>query len=362
MKKTPSNRKSKIRNASCEDTFANDLYAENKSSDSWPLKSLYCEHQNTVFKKAGSMDIDVEAVKEFLSLCEGEGALSWATSVLSISPTARNLLKEASKTGWELKLETLDGPDFHLDVPEKTITLNDNDLSKSAISQSSYFSSILIISLVRALRDVWQENRNGAFDEDYTPESILTLERIRAADLDVIAIMVAWELRCEGHNNIWRHILGSDDGDLAMKYSRTLEKEPASTFSHRAMMETFKQWFTCDERVSSCDHETLDYMDDVMTITNAQNPFGHKNIQKIDIERLSCLPDKTAYLQHDASDIITNPIYAGMNDEINQSHLMHILYDINVIIVQNVPFRNFDLAERIFPNGMMNAEESETIH
>jgi len=41
---------------------------------------------------------------------------------------------------------------------------------------------------------------------------------------------------------------------------------------------------------------------------------------------------------------------------------MHILYDINVTIVQNVPFRNFDLAQRIFPNGMMTPETTEIIH
>ena len=59
---------------------------------------------------------------------------------------------------------------------------------------------------------------------------------------------------------------------------------------------------------------------------------------------------------------MTDPFYAGMNDEINQSHLMHILYDVRVTYVQNVPFRNSDLAERIFPDGMMTPDEHETIH
>jgi len=54
-------------------------------------------------------------------------------------------------------------------------------------------------------------------------------------------------------------------------------------------------------------------------------------VQKIDIERLSTLPDKTAYLQDNADAIVNNPVYAGMSDEINKSHLMHILYDVRRI-------------------------------
>ena len=366
MRKSDYNRKTKERRAPARDVFGHDLYTENtntdKDSDSWHVASLYCEHTNALKEKGDAVITEFGSENNSVEISGKEDILSWATSILSISPTARRLVKEASSEGWKLGLEDLNGPDFHLDVPEKTIILDSNELSDYALSRSTYFSSVLVISLIRALRDVWQEKRNGAFDEDYTPESVLTLERVRAADLDVIAVMVAWELRCEGHGNLWRHILGSDDSDLAMRFSGYLEREPSSTFTHKALAATFTQWFRSEERVSACDHETLDYMDEVLACSDQQNPFGKGHVQKIDIERLSCLPDKTAYLQHDAALILNDPLYAGMDDEINQSHLMHILYDINVTIVQNVPFRNMDLAERIFPNGMMTPETSETIH
>jgi len=366
VKKSDYTRKSKERSHPCDDVFGADLYSSHESGDSWALASLYCEYsQKSPYSQADESN-DVTAVLdcefENVDLSGKEDLLSWATSILSISPTARRLVKEASKEGWSLALEDLRGPDFHLDVPTKRIVLDRGELSEFALARSNYFSSILVISLIRALRDVWQEKRNGAFDEDYAPESILSLERIRAADLDVIAVLVAWELRCEGHNNLWRHILGSEDSDLAMRFSGFLEREPSSTFTHKALAATFAQWFRSEERVSTCDHETLDYMDEVLATSEIKNPFGKGSVQKIDIERLSCLPDKTAYLQHDAQSIISDPLYAGMNDEINQSHLMHIIYDVNVTHVQGVPFRNFDLAERIFPNGMMTEEQSETIH
>ena len=277
-----------------------------------------------------------------------------ALSLLSKSPTANALVTEALKEGWTISFDSLNGPDFHLDVPEKKIIL--------AQTGTQHVSPMMVVGLSRALRDVWQEKRNGAFDEDYKPESILTLERVRAADLDVISVLIAWELRCEGYNHVWRYILGSDESDLAMRFSAILERDPSAAFTHKALSATFKQWFRNEERVSVCDHETLNYMDDILVESEIKNPFGKASVQKIDIERLSCLPDKTAYLQHDAISVITDPLYAGMDDEINQSHLMHILYDVSVTLVQGVPFRNFDLAERIFPDGMMTLEQSETVH
>lgn len=361
VKKSDYNRRKKDRNAAHSDLFGAKLYGAPQANDAWNLDILYSDFSEDNIADDDFMMLDYDCEEEYTELDSKESVLSWATSILSLSPTARCLVKEASKDGWALSLEDLNGPDFHLDVPEKTITLDRGDRSISSLMRSNYFSSILVISLIRALRDVWQEKRNGAFDEDYTPESILTLERVRAADLDVIAVMVAWELRCEGYNNLWRHILGSEDSDLAMRFSGFLERDPSSTFTNKALAETFTQWFRSEERVSACDHETLDYLDEVLATSEMQNPFGKCSVQKIDIERLSCLPDKTAYLQHDAYCVINDPLYAGMNDEINQSHLMHILYDVNVTLVQGVPFRNFDLAERIFPNGMMTPE-SETIH
>ncbi len=361
VKKSATYRKSKERHAIKQDIFGADLYAHNESRDSWQLASLYSECLYENFVNSDDV-IELHNTNNIQTkMGSAEGVLCWAFSLLSISPTARILVSESAKDGWKIALEDLDGPDFHLDVPDKKIILNRGELSEHALARSNYFSSILVISLIRALRDVWQEKRNGAFDEDYTPESILTLERVRAADLDVIAVLVAWELRCEGYNNLWRHILGSEDSDLAMRFSGYLERNPSSAFTHKALAATFSQWFRCETRISVCDHEALDYMDRVLATSDMQNPFGKGKVQKIDIERLSCLPDKTAYLQHDASTILADPLYAGMNDEINQSHLMHILYDTKVTLVQNVPFRNFDLAERIFPGGMMSSDECEVI-
>lgn len=352
-----------------------DSYYDLKSCDSWALSCLYTHPENTRKDSRSMMFIDKNMPRDALEddLLENAGfaseeqlqtksdILAWAAESLTISPAARLMLKEAAGLGWGIGLEDLQGPDFHIDVPEKLIVLSSQGLSEAALGRSPYFCNMLLVSFIRALRDVWQEKRYGAFDEDYAPEAVLTLERVRAADLDVISVLVAWELRSEDQGDLWRYMIGSEEGDLAMRFSGFLEREPSAHFTHKALAATFMQWFRREERVDACDHETLNYLDTIIDSGEYNQQFGNKKLTAIAVERLSCLPDKTAYLQGRGAEIISSPLYAGMNDEINQAHLMHILHDMRVTYAQGVPFRNAALAAKIFPNGMMTAE-SEDIH
>ena len=209
--------------------------------------------------------------------------LSNALTLLSLSPSVKRIIKEAANHGWRMSLSRLDMHDFHLDIPERLIVLGDNGFEPAALARSAYFHNALLLSLVRALRDAWQEKRHGGFDERYTAESVLFLERIRAADCSVIALLAAWELRSEGEDGLWRHILGSEEGDMAQAFFRTLEKDTlesaednSSALIGRALSAEFHQWFRVNARVNSCDHEALEYMDDVLSANPGPLAFGKK--------------------------------------------------------------------------------------
>ena len=103
------------------------------------------------------------------------------------------------------------------------------------------------------------------------------------------------------------------------------------------------------DRINSCDHDALEYMDEILATCDLLNPFGISHPKRMDVEILSCLPDKTAYLQGHGPEILSNPMYAAVDNEINQSHLLHIMYDLEAVVVQDVPFRDADLAKKIFP-------------
>lgn len=275
--------------------------------------------------------------------------LLWLVQLTKQSDTAVDMLKEAAKDGWMLELDDLGSHDFHLDVPEKTIVLNTHGLDVSALNRTHYFRNLVIIAFARALRDVWQEKRHGGFEDNFGPESILMLERVRAADCDTMAVLIAWELRSAGFTDIWRHTVGSEEGDMAMAFYKKQKRLTADESGlHETLAHTFKQWFTSEDRISVCDHETLEYLDNFIAYEGVES-FGSTYLTATHLEILSCLPDKTAYLRGFGKELIADPAYSGLNDEINQAHFMHLMHDMQAVTVAGVPFRSEKLASLIFP-------------
>ena len=273
---------------------------------------------------------------EFLHRC---------ASMLEASPAACLMLREAAGKDWTIGFDDLGGGDYCIDVAQKLLILDQN----AADGDPEQCMHAMLVTLVRALRDIWQEKRHGGFDEIYAPEHVLLMERVRAADLDVLAVLVAWELRLEDYPGLWRHVTASGTGDMAMVFAGYLERDPSARFNGQAFAATFRQWFCCTQRVDICDRDTLAYMDDVLMTYDAGNPFGRKKPAKTQVEILSCLPDKTAYLQGRGGEILSDPLYAAIDNDINQAHLMHILHDLEAVIVENVPFRDEALARKVFP-------------
>jgi len=340
----------KVKDRSLDDLAHSDPFtlfeaAKKAIWDSWPVADLYAE----------PLMIEDYTEEKIAAACDRE-VLSWCVAILSLSPSARLMLKEAINLEWNLGLEDLKSHDFHLDVPEKTVMIDNNGMLPTALANSQYFRNTILISMIRALRDVWQEKRHGGF-EKYGAEEILMLERVRAADCDVVTVMIAWELRSEGYPQLWRYLIGSEEGDMALCFSNYLERDPSSLFTGKALAATFKQWYANEERVNACDHETLEYLDVIIMSSEDDQPFNNTELTPVGLELISCLPDKTAYLQRRGREILSDPFYAGLKDPINQSHFMHMMYDLQVNYVQGVPFRDPYLAERIFPNGELTQEE-----
>lgn len=327
-----------------QDPFSLFSGLQNPIWDFWPVADLYVE-------PVAADNLENAKIPVY---CERD-VLAWCIAVLSTSPTARLMIKEAMNLGWQMGLADLKGHDFHLDVPEKIIMIDNNGLLPEALGNSEYFRNIILISMVRALRDAWHEKRHGGF-EKYDAEAILMLERARAADCDVMSVLCAWELRSDGHSKLWRHLIGTDEGDMALAFSNYLEKDPSSLFTGKALAATFRQWYQGVERINASDHETLEYLDTLILSSNGENPFGKTELTPVGIELISCLPDKSAYLQRQGREILSDPLYAGLSDPINQSHFMHMMYDLQVTYVQGVPFRDTGLAEKIFPNGLFTPE------
>ncbi len=319
--------------------YVDNLNNDCDSDKSWYFAEIYYD----------KMPVDFFDFVQNYEIFDYQDLLRWCVSIIEQSPSALLMLKEAIEKDWKIAIDDLNGGDYCLDIDNKILILDNNALTPAALVRSSYFRNITLVTMVKALRDIWQEKRHGGFDEQYSPDKVLLMERLRAADLEVMAILVMWELRSEGYSDIWRHIIGSEIGDMAMVFSGYLERDPRSQFNAKGLLAAFKQWFKDAARVNSCDHDTLEYLDEVLAISDVINPFGHKTPSKINIEMISCLPDKTAYLQGQGAEILGNPTYSSVDDDINQTHLFHIMHDLESVVVGNVAFRDANLARKIFP-------------
>jgi len=300
--------------------------------ESWPVETL--DYQNL----DGAQNSD-------------KAILGWCLDVLSVSDTADAMIEEAQNYGWNFGLADLETHDYHLDAVEKKLLIHNHGLNPSAIARSSYFMNAVMVSMMRGLRDIWQEKRHGGFEDYYGPEHVLMLERVRAADLDVVSIMIAWELRNHDHPEIWRYILASEASDMAMAYAGSLEQRPFAGVCGNAATAAFRRWFDNAERVNRCDHETLDYLDDLSKEANGEEYHGTRRPTEIGLEILSCMPDKTAYLKGWGNDIMTDPHFCGLNDPINQAYFMQIVNERAVVYKDGVGFRDTELAAKIFPTA-----------
>lgn len=283
---------------------------------------------------------------------KNEDVLAWAAAMLADSPTASRLWIEAESAGWQVGITDLKNGGFHLDMMEQVLLLDNYALRPDAFGRSPYFRNALIVALVRALRDIWHEEKSGAFEDEFAPESALMLERVRAADCDTVALLVGWELRGAGYTDIWRHLIGSEEGDMAMIFTRFLERDPTALFDGSALAYAFRQWYADESRVDGTDHDTLEALDDILLEhTGMSRPFGERRLSTHDIERLACLPDGRCYLKGLTDTIMRDPFFAGLHDPVNQTHLFHLMYDMEVVMVNNVPFRDARLARMIFPGA-----------
>ena len=277
--------------------------------------------------------------------------LSWICAVTAESPTARALLREAQAKGWNIRLEDLGNAGFGIDDDAKCLILDHYGYITGALGKSAHFRNALIVNFIKALRTVSQEARLTTLEETLKPEALLMLERVRAADVETVAILVGWELRGSGHGDVWRYILGSETGDMAMIFTRALEKDPASYYSAALLARTFDQWYGDESRLASCDHTALEAMDLMMTMAEKPFAFGTASFSPSLVESVALLPDGRGYLAGKGTNIVKDPYFVGVDDPINQSHLFHIVYDMQVVMMAGVPFRDSKLARMIFPDG-----------
>lgn len=269
------------------------------------------------------------------------------------SPTARSLINFAASQKWRLCLEPIEDAAYDLDYDWKVLSINNYNLKLPTFEKTGYFRHTLVLALLKGLRDIWHIECRQPYEHGLSIESILMLERVRTADCDVIALLSAWELRGEGIPEIWRHIIGAPEGDMAMRFTKALERDPGRLFDGSAPIEAFHEWFENKERIAACDHQTLSMIDYYLEEAKETGLYAKKRPKHQFIESLSRLPDKSHYLRGYGFAISKDPHFSGMEDEVNQAYYLQIKRELESTTIGAVAFRDAELAAKIFPEGLL---------
>lgn len=250
---------------------------------------------------------------------------------------------------WQISFDAIDGYGYDIDEDEKTLFLSSYGLDAQQVLKSPYFAPQVILAMVEGLRMIrhieWVE---GSL-ETYHPESIMRLGRICVADTITQLLSFAWEARQCGKGDMWKMILCGHYADMATTFQNTLERvsltnDQDDAALSAALQKTFKQWFACQNRVTECDHNTLNLID--VMLVDEKTP-GNRYLEASAVTCLTLMPGGSSYLASDiTADIITNPYYISVTDPINQAHLMQIIHDMYTVCIGNVAFRDADLAAR----------------
>lgn len=263
--------------------------------------------------------------------------------LVAYSELAGLSLNRVLKQGWNFRFDDIGNGGYYIDSETQIIWVDNSGLGAKAIAASDYFYAAIMLSVFRAIRDAWQEGRWENAVSTYHPEALLCLEKMRAADSDIVAILFAYELHNQGHGDFMRHLLASDDAGLARYFNGEgfVKKVQAAS--------AFRVWFLEQNRVDATDHETLCYLDSILEDTSYGNPFGRNRLTPLEVVRMGCLPDGTSYLAGYGEAVVRDPVFAGLSDPVNQAHYYHLVRDMESYTVNGVPFRNPRLAALIFP-------------
>lgn len=317
----------------------NSRYIDAASEGCWSISDMYAE----------ALSMPLLTQEQLCASQNEQDLLIWCLQTIMESPTAAALLDNGRAQDWSLYIGETSSDRHALYVEDMEIALDNAGLDILSIARSPYFRNNFLINFIAALRDIWHETNIGDMVFEYAPQDILMLERIKEADVMTTAIHICWELRGAGYTDIWRYILGSSFGDMAMAYSRNLEKEALGAFNGTALADTFHVWFDDLTRVNPCDHDALEMID--AALVEMKKLTSSKNLNGGFIAELTRLPGGLSYLGKVSSGILSDPHFSGCHTEFNQTHLFHVIYDMKVHHVCGVPFADAELASKIFPDS-----------
>ena len=188
---------------------------------------------------------------------------------------------------------------------------------------------------------------------DLTADDQLLWERMRHLDHDLCALRMAWDLRLQGLGGLWRQVIASDLGDLAVICSELWEQaqHDEEELDLYGFTQLAPHWLQDEKLANHCDSGTLDEMDARLQRSSTE-VCGSSQINAEDMLRLATLPAEGSYLSPLARTLLYAPEFRSMPDPLNEAHLRQILEDCDFVRTTPLVFSDSELEEKFFPKSI----------
>lgn len=185
----------------------------------------------------------------------------------------------------------------------------------------------LLNLLARELRRAWQKSQGALVNPlAYEPDEAILVNRAQQADVFMMSIKIAWELKLVGENEAWDYLVGSPMADVSRLFEskasgdfRTLNNGEAARAAYDLFFEGPRTKMH-DKRII---HQML--LDETGYIKSRQ----HRPQVSMDLfQRLGQLPNGRNYLaMGNQQRLPTDPIYASVEDRANANFLWFIKFE-----------------------------------
>lgn len=278
-----------------------------------------------------------------------EDALIWGLSILCKSSLGRSIAFDARFEDWSLEVDDIEDGHPIIDPQLRIMILPRGTPSISALSKSYHDRLAFLTNLARGLRMIWQDMNAVRTRIDLTADDQIFFERLRRADMDIMALRMIWDLRIDGYSALWRNLIAGNVGDVAVAANHFWEQEefPAG------LAQTFLTWMGCDHLLAECDNRTLDDMDNRLQ-RSVNDVCGIAMLTGDDILNLSRLPEGGSYLAPLARTLCYSTEFRHIPDPVNDAHLRQILEECSEIIAPSLVFRDSELERKIFPDRIVD--------
>lgn len=184
----------------------------------------------------------------------------------------------------------------------------------------------LINLLTRELRRAWQ-HRNGALVNplSFEPDDAILVNRAQQADVLMIAIKTAWELKLAGEVEAWDYLIGSPMADISRSYEEKAKTDFRTLNDGEASRAAYDKFFE-DSRTKAHDKRIIHQM--LLNETGYIKSNAARSKLSLELfQRLGQLPNGKNYLVMKSKRMPVDLTYAVVDDRSNANFLWFIKFE-----------------------------------